>query len=788
MAPHDGTLPAATNAEKSAPQGRAWARAWARLPPWFWTLSSQLFGLLWLGPMIALLVLNFKNSIIGASVWCPMGKCPAEALSKFAISRAQKLDKDDHNILGGLQFVAKFLEVWFVFVATSLVYNCTMLLASKGKSLPIGFLMTHLEFTDLSMLLNCRFWKTAASPKGSILAERTSTFKLFLFAFSMAFMCILANLMGPASAILVLPSLQWVDLPKHQESRFDRINLENAPTGDLMSPDCSPEILAARNYSCNADTHESSLDSLVGTGASSYDQIYANGNHGFGSGHVLFQEQGAKFMLNTTGYFNDTSSHFWVPNRQLLRHLSNDLEELYHITLNRSFDHPLKRMYQNSLQTVLKRRGPILAVKFNPYMIQNTSITTITQDKQIRCYSAWIPPAVEHVNKTYTKCNRVGLGWNPSNINASFIINGVNSSESVASVNAYFSDKSMYKEYIPGSFPPSCIATGSAPSDGSCDWEKYFSLPNLPPASSNFSSNILTIEIGSLNLPSDQRIVLEFAVQSKFSTYTLDSSRITNPLHVVQVDDFIEPTKADSVVIHPDWLLAAWSVDQNGKLPADRPAASGLVRGIELGLDVAIKYITDKSVGLDTSVPKNVHELVRLMFPVLVSFLQAMSMITYQNSSAQPSASDNDPIHPILWRQATLRVWAWGSDGRSSMLAVVVICLGILCVLVRTVLMFYTRSPQRSPTHLVVAALDYQPQGEFTGVNIEDEKATSKIRYEMSDDEKGRFQFRPVFRNPVGADNSQITCDGNDVAVYADPSFTQSLYPINSRSPSINSK
>ena len=59
--------------------------------------------------------LNFNNFIIGPSAWCPRGHCPADPLAKDAVGRAQQFDKHDHNTLGALQFVAKALELWFIF-------------------------------------------------------------------------------------------------------------------------------------------------------------------------------------------------------------------------------------------------------------------------------------------------------------------------------------------------------------------------------------------------------------------------------------------------------------------------------------------------------------------------------------------------------------------------------------------------------------------------------------------------------------------------------------------------
>jgi hypothetical protein len=54
--------------------------------------------------------------------------------------------------LGALQFVAKVLEVWFSIVAASLVYDLTMLLATQRKGVPIGYLLTHVEFGDILTL------------------------------------------------------------------------------------------------------------------------------------------------------------------------------------------------------------------------------------------------------------------------------------------------------------------------------------------------------------------------------------------------------------------------------------------------------------------------------------------------------------------------------------------------------------------------------------------------------------------------------------------------------------
>ena len=164
---------------------------------------THVVGFLWIAPIVTLLVLNFKNHVIGASIWCPRGKCNAQAYGGNAIATASKLDGEDHNILGALQFVAKGLEVWFMVVATSLVYDVALFLAKSKGGLPIGYLFTHLEFGDIRNLVNPLLW-TSPIPHGNLMPSKPSgTWKLYLFAILAASLTILTNLMGPATAVLV---------------------------------------------------------------------------------------------------------------------------------------------------------------------------------------------------------------------------------------------------------------------------------------------------------------------------------------------------------------------------------------------------------------------------------------------------------------------------------------------------------------------------------------------------------------------------------------------------------
>lgn len=98
---------------------------------WSWHIFSLLLSLLWLGPIITLLVLNFRNHVIGASIWCPFGKCFSDAFGDDAIATAVRLDKWDHDLLASLQFAAQAFEIWFLVIATALLYDVGMIFARR---------------------------------------------------------------------------------------------------------------------------------------------------------------------------------------------------------------------------------------------------------------------------------------------------------------------------------------------------------------------------------------------------------------------------------------------------------------------------------------------------------------------------------------------------------------------------------------------------------------------------------------------------------------------------------
>lgn len=107
------------------------------------------------------------------------------------------------------------MEVWFTAVATLLVYDLAMMFARREGGLPIGYLLVHLEFTDVMNLLNPIPWTSAFSKRNNV--EQSSNdgnsprvAKFTLFAVLITCLTIVANLMGPAGGVLVLPTVQYV--------------------------------------------------------------------------------------------------------------------------------------------------------------------------------------------------------------------------------------------------------------------------------------------------------------------------------------------------------------------------------------------------------------------------------------------------------------------------------------------------------------------------------------------------------------------------------------------------
>lgn len=352
-----------------------------------WHLLGHVVSITWVVPIIALLVLNLTNHIIGPSAWCPGGRCPANVWADDAVARAKHLDENDHNTLGALQLVAKALEVWFMLIATALIYDLAMILARMEGGLPIGFLLTHLQFTDVRNLFNPHLWTSAIPQRGAPRSQQKSAARLMAFGVFAALLTILANLMGPAAAVLVLPSLRWIDTKHIPVQVFNGMYYDKSPMVNAAYDNCTVDLLAAGNYSCTYVPYASSLDHFAASALTTEVQYTKPYSLKIAS---TSQESAVQFLVNST--LDNLIS--WAANRQVLLELSLDLFKLGN---PKEFGSAATNL-NDSLQVVLNRQGP--SIGFNAYCNPgNAMVVKVADDKEVHCFSQWTMDSINNYTK-----------------------------------------------------------------------------------------------------------------------------------------------------------------------------------------------------------------------------------------------------------------------------------------------------------------------------------------------------------------------------------------------------
>ena len=284
-------------------------------------------------------------------------------------------------------------------IATALLYDVAMILARSPGGLPIGYLLTYLEFSDVKNLANPLLWTSAFQGKDCPSDhKRRGVTKLFLFAVLAACLTILTNLMGAATAVLLIPSLQWVETERVPQEIFDGLALAQPPQGNVVfAGSCSDAQLSAGNFSCTSNVYGPSLDEWAATALSSTKQF----EQPFGTAILATSQEGAvQFALNASSDLEI----IWVANRQVLRELSRDylsaigLTHNYLRAIGDTDDGPGDARFNKSLQTILQRTGPSIGMQANCYA-GNVSVTKVADDKEVHCFSRWSPDKVQNYTK-----------------------------------------------------------------------------------------------------------------------------------------------------------------------------------------------------------------------------------------------------------------------------------------------------------------------------------------------------------------------------------------------------
>ena len=698
-------------------------------------LLLPVISLLWLVPIATLLALNYANHVIGASAWCPLGRCSADPLMNNAVQRAKQLDKADHNTLGALLLVAKSLEVWFMLIATSVVYDISMVFAMKGNGLPVGYFLTHLQFGNFRSLFNPLLWSSSVPSSNIHQPKRTRKFKLCVFAVLVVFLTVLTNLMGPATAVLVLPTLQWVDTRHMLEEKFEEVGAARPPglSGPLDILGCDTDDFLAHNYSCTSSIYRPALASWA-TSA-----LVVTVQPSFASDPfqiVMSQEGSLNFLLNTSL----STDIIWVPSRQALMSLSNQFDQIFDV--NQELESTSKGIkgFNNSLQTILNRQGPTIGLQTTCFA-GNLTTVEIAEDKHALCYSGWKFgfdgfTSNESVS-TYQKCIPWGQKWDILNRRSRFSIgpqpfDNLTGFQPVAvAISNYFVEKAIYWNDTEDFGSGLLDCRRHDPSLKSCDWEKIFTTPMTEPFR-NTSMNVGLMEYDfSLKLTSDSRTWCDTFAYLGFATYSLDTSPSSNPTSLVMMRE-ITDLKPDStpLVINPNWLLAAWSVDHdeviNGKLfPASMiPTA-------------VIDSNGEQSASWDDI---STNKIIFILFHYY-SMCQTMSIINYNwTDPSDLIAGSEDDSHPVFRSWSTRHVWVYGFSSRTAKLGAVVVFAGAFCVLLlRIPLSIFGGAHRYNAVELLVAALEYIPRGDF--LNHQSTKSMAKVCFQLRDDGDGKVAF-----------------------------------------------
>ncbi|GIZ37826.1 hypothetical protein CKM354_000125900 [Cercospora kikuchii] len=713
--------------------------------PWPSTLGMQLASILWLAPIIALLYLNFKNHEIGQSAWCPGGgSCnngTYDANPGLAAQNALKYSKESRDLLGSLQLVAKALEIWFALIALWFVYLFTMRMASKDHGVPVEYLTRAYRLGEFFEIFRPRTW-TSLSSKSTTRNTKESAL-LWIFVITSVVVSLLCVLMGPATAVLVLPTQQWLETKDYVTGQLKEFNAASPPSvsGFLLGQKqrCSDQDVQEKRWSCISPGSSYRLDYWL------VSSIFA------GRG-IQFSEAPISFASNMTDDQNYRSPvPVWVPNRQLLWEFTYD--EMYYKAMQTgttsladlndhfSLDEPISeelyqryRVFEKAIELENTREGPILGLVANqwpaPEWVQDNDTppdgvnwiwtTTVDENRQVRCYPVW---AMQNsywnqqyenldwesvpVYNNYTRCIQVGSGWGPNTKNESFTIehplmsaNSTNDGPE-AEIRVYSSDRTAFlpNGTLPSGMDPDCLRPfidEPVPFGVECDWEQFFAIDNSS-VTANMSRFANTVELQqrTSNLSTSAIYAIDYMVLRNNTLYAYIPSSSVNQLSFAETRQL--PQLGAAIPVNPEWFLATWAVDSGGTIPVNRSTAL-------IGLTFS------QAPGIGTLAVADTGDFNILQSKLLQSLQYMLTMLDYTVDAA-PKAIDKSAMDrpPIIFK-TRYYTWTYSMSSRTSKFAAAIAIMGMIIAIATTVFAGVdTEHPYRSLTDIVISALEHIP-------------------------------------------------------------------------------
>jgi hypothetical protein len=454
-----------------------------------------------------------------------------------------------------------------------------------------------------------------------------------------ACLCVLANLMGPAIAVLAVPRLEQIETPGVAEKVFTTLNSEQPPAGNSSLLYCNADDLAVSNYNCTSLAYVTALDAWVASGQAYDGQISylvslwpngtSKGSNEFAASQALYavsQEWAVSFAINAS----TDDSMFWTPNRQMLRNMTGDLENFYTVSTGSSSNlhdgtEPKTKddavltslhvnatqMYQpgppdetfesltSSLQTVLQRNGPVIGAEINFYQYTKWTWTYIDSfNKMILCLTGWSPSSAANSSWNSTKCLALGEKWQGGKPWSHTVENEMNMTGS-ANYSLWFSFyhassainfNSTNPLNVAGFDEKTCFvdnhSTDSPPSG--CDYDKVFDLKGgQPPRRSDnttdgypyVTENVHTIFLDLYGATSaNPTAPYYFAIEFMPVSYIGNYSLDTSPYsNTLRLVEINQLPPNKQIYVHPSWMNAMFSSWKNPAYDSSDPRSAPMI-------------------------------------------------------------------------------------------------------------------------------------------------------------------------------------------------------------------
>ncbi|MCJ1372240.1 hypothetical protein MMC20_003463 [Loxospora ochrophaea] len=605
---------------------------------------------------------------------------------------------EDRNTIGAIQLAAKFLEVWFMIPISSLVYFLVIRMATRRAGIPFGWLVAHEKFADFRDLLGKPVFNPAWVGIRDLVrgSNRSGKARFILFPILLLLLALLANLVGPAVAVLSIPQLGWTEANVTRGNVFVSHNYSSTPYEDYA--DCTTLQLQAGNYSCLSSPFMN-LDNFMST-ATFLDlpDNYTEYND-FSIQYQSTAEVQATFQ-------SDYSGSMWIPDRDSLATLSDQFLEYSNGTYTPS----------DAQQIEYHVIGPMAVLNLD-CSIGQKEVLQLASNRSLDCFTGkWInttidgfyrlpvfdrlrnytngpdlidlggvgngsaSPLLSEPDLELTYCFPSGTGWSLNMSSSSARVNGsTNTGFNFVNISIITSGQSLY---LPGLNNISSCAFDSLLSN---QWPNASCLGEF--GSIAPSSGVLQYVPPVQN----QSIFCPFTISNQFVDYSINPEAYPQPVNYSGIFpawyNSIFPSNNTYDFFHSEWINAALGVDVNGTVPSWRLASQLLVEAVSNWFnqsnDVAV-------VGTSDPISNSAQDIRWRMNRLSQALIGDGLYLAGYRSDPAPSTLSNRPLGDD--GQGTLDTWYYlyvyqfGLDTHSARLGAAVLIIALVVVLAQFIL------------------------------------------------------------------------------------------------------